>query len=56
MYSAFRYVSLLKTENADQRGDHTVTSASDKGAEVSLVLATLHDYVNVNTFYMCFQP
>lgn len=44
MYYAFRYVSLLKTENAEQRGGHTVTSASDEGTEVSQVLVAVRDF------------
>jgi hypothetical protein len=44
-YSAFRYVSLLKTENAEQRG-----SDSDKGTEVSRVLEALHDFPSRKNF------
>jgi hypothetical protein len=44
LYSAFRYVSLLKTENADQRAGHAVTSASDNGSEVSQVLVALLNF------------
>jgi hypothetical protein len=44
MYSAFRYVLLLETENAEQRGGHAATSSSEKGTEVSQVLVALHDF------------
>lgn len=42
MYSDFRYVSLLKTENAEHGG-----GAGDKDAEVS-VLTPLHDFPSKN--------